>query len=97
MATTARTNPDPDLLHHGGCNVRKSVECRLHQSSYKVLSRVCCEFHIESGVLLLSGSLPSYYLKQLAQELVLDLEGVRQVNNQISVARPSSGGVVRHG
>ena len=71
------------------CSILKSVELRFGRSSYKALSRVCCEFETDSGILHLRGSLPSYYLKQVAQELVLDLEGVLLVNNQIKVARPS--------
>ena len=38
----------------------------------------------------LARAVPSYYLKQLAQEFAGDLEGVRTVNNQIDVARPST-------
>jgi BON domain len=38
----------------------------------------------------LRGAVPSYYLKQIAQELVRDLDGVLLVNNQIKVARPST-------
>lgn len=67
-----------------------SVEHRLRRSSYKALGRVNCEFQMETGILHLSGSVPSYYLKQVAQELVLDLEGVLLVNNQIKVTRPST-------
>jgi osmotically-inducible protein OsmY len=36
-------------------------------------------------VLVLRGCLPSYYLKQLAQEVVAHLEGVEGVDNQIQV------------
>jgi len=52
------------------------------------LSRLCCEFQTESGVLHLRGAVSSYYLKQVAQELVVAVEGVRVVNNQIDVAKP---------
>ena len=49
------------------------------------LRRVCCDFQRENGVLHLRGAVRSYYLKQAAQELVLDIEGVSIVNNQIRV------------
>ncbi len=75
----------------GSCSIQSSVERRLLGSGYAALGRVWCEFQPESGVLHLSGSLPSYYLKQLAQELVIDLEGVRLVINQITVARAREG------
>jgi osmotically-inducible protein OsmY len=71
------------------CNIRMHVESRLHRSRYKALCRVWCEFQPETGVLHLRGSLPSYYLKQVAQALVLDLEGVNVLDNQITVDRRS--------
>jgi osmotically-inducible protein OsmY len=37
------------------------------------------------GVLVLRGCLPSYYLKQVAQEVVAHLEGVERIENQIEV------------
>ena len=73
----ARSDSDRPAL--GGCAIRSSVERRLQRSGYTALSRVCCEFQTESGVLHLRGAVPSYYLKQVAQELVVDLEGVRSL------------------
>jgi osmotically-inducible protein OsmY len=69
------------------CAVLSAVERRLERSGYSALSRVRCEFHRESGVVHLGGAVRSYYLKQLAQELVVDVDGVRGVKNQIDVAR----------
>ena len=37
------------------------------------------------GVAYLHGCLPSYYLKQLAQEIAAGVEGVRLVINKIEV------------
>lgn len=65
--------------------VQASVEGRLQRSSYGALRRICCDFQGDSGILHLRGSLPSYYLKQVAQELVGGVEGVRLVDNQIRV------------
>jgi osmotically-inducible protein OsmY len=36
-------------------------------------------------VLILRGCLPTYYLKQLAQQVVVGLEGVGHIDNQIQV------------
>ena len=77
----------PDLL---GCSIRSCVELRLRRSGYAALGLVYFEFETESGVLHLRGAVPSYYLKQLAQELVCNLEGVLLVKNQIKVTRPST-------
>jgi hypothetical protein len=60
----------------------------LRRCGYQALGQVCCEFHEETGLLRLHGSVPSYYLKQVALGLVLDLEDVREIDNQIIVAGP---------
>ena len=40
------------------------------------------------GVLILRGCLPTYYLKQLARQVVVGLEGVEHIDNQIDVVMP---------
>ena len=60
-----------------GCPVLLSVERRLRGSAYSAFRRVCYEFQRESGVLQLRGAVRSFYLKQVAQELVVDIAGVR--------------------
>lgn len=57
---------------------------RLAACPYPVLRRVLCEF--QHGVLTLRGQLPTFFHKQMAQEAVGGLAGVRQVVNQIEVA-----------
>lgn len=47
------------------------------------MQRIWCE--CDDGSLFLRGQVPSYYIKQLAQEAVADMEGVRQVVNEIEV------------
>ncbi len=56
---------------------------RLRRSCYRQLRQVTCHFH--EGVLILHGQLPSYYLKQHAQEAVMDLKGVEEIINRIDV------------
>jgi osmotically-inducible protein OsmY len=60
------------------------AELLLARSGYPVLDRIHCDF--DDGVLLLRGQVPSYYLKQVAQEAVADLVGVRVVRNELDVA-----------
>ena len=83
-ATPART-PHPGLLELAeGC---------LRRNPYLALKNVACD--CRGGVLVLRGCLPSYYLKQVAQEVVARLEGVQAVDNQIQVvtaANPSRRG-----
>jgi len=44
--------------------------------------------HVEvrAGCVILSGRLPSYYLKQVAQTDVMKVHGVMQIRNEIHVA-----------
>ena len=83
-ATPSRT-PQPGLLELAeGC---------LRRNPYLALKNVACD--CRDGVLVLRGCLPSYYLKQVAQEAVAHLEGVLGVENQIEVvprANPSRRG-----
>jgi osmotically-inducible protein OsmY len=55
----------------------------LRASAYADMRRVRC--HLSSGVARLEGQLPSFYLKQAAQEIVRKLEGVERVDNRIIV------------
>jgi osmotically-inducible protein OsmY len=68
-----------------GCGppINKWAEDRLSNSRYSALGRVACSYR--DGVLMLRGFLPSHYLKQVAQELVCQIEGVDAVVNRIEV------------
>jgi osmotically-inducible protein OsmY len=55
----------------------------FHQSLYRELRNILCEYH--EGVMTLRGSVPSYYLKQVAQTLVASLESVGEINNRLEV------------
>ena len=56
---------------------------RLRESGYLFLWGVTCEFN--EGVLSLSGTVPTFYLKQVAQELASRTPGVREVSNGLYV------------
>jgi osmotically-inducible protein OsmY len=66
---------------------------RLHDSIYLDLRHVSCAYH--DGVLVLQGRLPTYHLKQMAQEAVNHLDGVERIENRIEVG--ASGRQVRSG
>ena len=59
------------------------AERALRSSPYPALKKLSCDS--QSGVLVLRGCLPTYYLKQIAQEVVAHLEGVKRIENQIQV------------
>jgi hypothetical protein len=63
--------------------ITELAERKLHSKPYQALKNVSCG--LEDDVLVLQGRLPSYYLKQVAQEAVVRLEGVGAVDNQIQV------------
>lgn len=44
--------------------------------------------HCWNRQLFLDGKLPSFYLKQLAQETLRDLDGIDKIENRIVVANP---------
>ena len=75
------TPPPPRFL-----GIDRLAERRLRGSSFLALRNVCCEYH--EGVMTLRGRLPTYYLKQIAQELVAEVEGVQKVFNRIEVVAP---------
>ena len=67
--------------------VQAKAQSRLRKSGYHQLQHISCEFH--EGVLTLRGRVSSFYLKQVAQTLINQLDGVGEVNNRLEVvARP---------
>jgi hypothetical protein len=71
----------PTQAHQIG--LKELAEGLLRRSPYLALKNVTCDLF--DGVLVLRGCLPSYYLKQIAQEAVALLEGVERIDNQIQV------------
>ena len=43
------------------------------------------EVMITDGIATIRGTVPTYYLKQMAQSVLMDLEGVRAVQNELAV------------
>lgn len=55
----------------------------LRASGYGQLLRL--QIHCEDGRVTLQGRLPTYYLKQVAQSLVLSVAGIRDIDNDVKV------------
>ena len=64
--------------------VIEAGQTRLRTSGYRQLHFVSCEFH--EGVLTLRGYVSTFHLKQIAQTLIRDLDGVGEINNRLEVA-----------
>ena len=70
--------------------IGQAAEKRLRASGYLALRDVSCI--ASGGVACLYGRVPSYYLKQLAQEIAAQVVGVRIVVNKIDVRAPARPG-----
>jgi hypothetical protein len=74
--------PDPEA------GVQAVAERGLRSSRYSALKHVSCDYR--GGVLVLRGCLPTYYLKQMAQEVVAhQFDPAEPLDNQIQVVRPA--------
>jgi osmotically-inducible protein OsmY len=63
------------------------VRRRLNQSSYHAVRQVKVEER--QGVLTLSGRMPTFFLKQMAQTAAASVEGVHRIINRIEVVEPA--------
>ena len=60
-----------------------AVRNALHQTAHGWLQRVAVT--VEAGSIVLRGKLPSFYLKQVAQTIVLTVPGVATLRNELHV------------
>jgi osmotically-inducible protein OsmY len=63
------------------------VQRALRATGYAPLRGI--EVVVHARLVILAGRVPSYYLKQVAQETALAVPGTHQVRNDLDVARPS--------
>jgi hypothetical protein len=66
--------------------IRAAALATLRASGYRPLGCLCCE--VRDGAIIVSGVVPSFYLKQVAQAVLLRLGHVREVRNLVEVCRP---------
>ena len=65
-------------------SIQAATEQGLRSSPYSALKHVSCD--CQGGVLVLRGRLPTYYLKQIAQEVVAhQFDKVERLENRIEV------------
>ena len=63
--------------------IREVAESHLRRHSYLALKNISCE--CRHGQLTLRGCVPSYYLKQIAQTVVAEIDGIAGIRNEIEV------------
>jgi hypothetical protein len=59
--------------------ILSAVKDCLEATGYRSVGQLRCE--VDNGVVQLHGELPSYFLKQVAQETVRQVKGIREVKN----------------
>lgn len=72
-------DPPPDRPGTTPCELQR----RLHTSTYIALRDVRCIR--DAGVVVLYGRVPTYFLKQLAQEIVRQTDGDCRIVNELEV------------
>lgn len=63
---------------------------RLHSSGYSALRRLRCE--VAEGGVIVHGVVASYFLKQMAQTLIQQLDSIQGVTNLVEVSMAGRGG-----
>ncbi|MFO0946096.1 MAG: BON domain-containing protein [Planctomycetota bacterium] len=64
----------------------QSVRELFSQSTYMPLKWISCES--DAGRIVLSGEVPTHFLKQIAQSLASQVTGVQGIENRIRVVDP---------
>jgi len=76
--------------------IEEEANKRVQQSLYPELKKIVCTFR--HGILTLYGVVPSFHVRQIAQELIQGISGIEIIDNQLVVATkkssplPSDGG-----
>lgn len=74
---------DASVLTIADHQLQSCIEDALRDSGYSALRSIAVRVH--EGMVLLDGKVTTYYLKQFAQSLVLQIDGVQQLHNRIEV------------
>ena len=83
---TQRIEPGHDLREFSAerdQQLRQRIFAVLRDSGYWALSQLKCD--VTNGNVVLSGTVSSYFLKQVAQTLALRIETVKVLENRIDV------------
>ena len=87
--TTSTRERSAIALILGGDTLRPSVEALARQRLAERCTYTFCfnqvTFSYAQGVLTLEGRLKSFYLKQMLQTLLRDLDGVTRIDNRVDV------------
>ena len=68
---------------HDPLAIQTAIQEALRLAGYGELR--CVEVECDGDAVTLSGRVPTYYLKQLAQNVILNVPGVEHVRNELHV------------
>ena len=85
VANIAKVPRRPRPRASGDDLIRSAVRQALNESGYCRVSQL--EFDVLDGVVVLAGVVPSFYMKQLAQEIVRRIDIVSGIDNTVEVER----------
>jgi hypothetical protein len=86
MSSSALTDSGPVLVPLDAPRPSYLIELaerRLWSNVFLANRNLSCEY--SQGILILRGFLPTYYLKQLAQNVVAEATGIWDIVNQIEI------------
>jgi hypothetical protein len=81
--TTSSSQQSHDLCGREDAGLRSAAMKLLQSSGYAALRRLQCE--IKEGVVIVHGIVASYFLKQMAQAVIQQLDGIQKVTNLVEV------------
>lgn len=64
-------------------NVQAVAQAALSACPYREVQKVTCL--VSDGVLILTGTVSTFYLKQVAQTILMNIEGVNHIANALTV------------
>ncbi len=79
--TFADLSNSADLAH--SIDLQSRAQASLQTSRYSEVQKTTCKCH--HGVLYLQGEVTSFYLKQIAQTMLMNVPGVTHIINTIHV------------
>lgn len=68
--------------------LNRKIAAALGRCSY--IRNSSLRLDVRSGRVVLSGAVPSYFLKQMAQESLRSVEGVEEIQNELEVSNGRS-------
>ena len=69
-----------------GADTRAAVIKAIGSSGYRELRKL--DFKVVEGMVIVSGVVSSFYLKQVAQEIICRVEGIEEVRYLVEVKDP---------